>query len=82
MKVDLIHNVVHNNMVQDVLSEREKFQAMSSIIIQVANVYRWKKLVREQKGGYINYPEAQKLLGELRKGKALKEVRLVDGLVK
>jgi hypothetical protein len=31
---------------------------------------------------YINYPEAQKLIGELRKGKALKEVRLVDGLFK
>ena len=37
----------------------------------------WK--IRE---GYINYPEAQKLLGELRKGKAFKEVRLVDGLFK
>jgi hypothetical protein len=32
--------------------------------------------------GYINYPEAQKLLGKLRKGKALKEVKLVDGLLK
>jgi hypothetical protein len=40
MKVDLIHIVGHNNMVQDVLSEREKFQAMSTIIILVANVYR------------------------------------------
>jgi hypothetical protein len=30
----------HNNMVQDVLSEREKFQAMSTIIILVANIYR------------------------------------------
>jgi hypothetical protein len=39
MKVDLIHIVGHNNMVQDVLSEREKFQAMSTIIILVANVY-------------------------------------------
>jgi hypothetical protein len=40
MKVDLIHIVGHNNMVQDVLSEREKFQTMSTIIILVANVYR------------------------------------------
>jgi hypothetical protein len=31
---------------------------------------------------YINYPETQKLIGELRKGKALKKVRLVDGLFK
>ena len=32
--------------------------------------------------GYINYPEAQKLLGELRKIKVLEEVKLVDGLFK
>jgi hypothetical protein len=32
--------------------------------------------------GYINYPEAQRLLGELRKGKTFKEVKLVDGLLK
>ena len=32
--------------------------------------------------GYINYPETQKLLGELRKRKVLKEVKLVDGLFK
>jgi hypothetical protein len=32
--------------------------------------------------GYINYPEAQRLLGELRKGKVLKEVMSVDGLLK
>ena len=37
----------------------------------------WK--IRE---GYINFPEVQKLLGELCKGKALKEVRLVDVLFK
>ena len=32
--------------------------------------------------GYISYPEAQKLLGELPKGNKLTEVRLVDGLFK
>jgi hypothetical protein len=32
--------------------------------------------------GYIDYSEAQRLLGELRKSKALKEVKLVDGLLK
>ena len=30
----------------------------------------------------MNYPEAQRFLGELHKGKALKEVKLVDGLLK
>jgi hypothetical protein len=38
MKVDLIHNVGHKNMVQDELSERKKFQAISTIQILVANV--------------------------------------------
>jgi hypothetical protein len=32
--------------------------------------------------GYANDPEAQIFLGELRKGKALKEIKLVDGLLK
>jgi hypothetical protein len=32
--------------------------------------------------GYINYTEVQMLLGELGKGKTLKEVKLVDGLLK
>jgi hypothetical protein len=32
--------------------------------------------------GVLNYPRAQKFLGELRNGKALKEVRLVNGLFK
>ena len=40
MKVDLIHKVGHNNMVRDMLSEREEFQAMTTIQILVANVCR------------------------------------------
>ena len=32
--------------------------------------------------GYLKDPKAQRLLGELCKGKALKEVKLVDGLLK
>jgi hypothetical protein len=36
----------------------------------------------QDKGGVHKLPEVQKLLGELRKGKALKNVRLVDGLFK
>jgi hypothetical protein len=48
----------------------------------VANVSGQKELVCKIREGYINYPEAQKLLGEVRKGKALKEVRLEDGLFK
>jgi hypothetical protein len=40
MKVDLIHNVGHNNMVRNVLNERKEFQTMSTIQILVANMYR------------------------------------------
>lgn len=36
----------------------------------------------EMKKRYINDPRAQRFLGKLYKGKALKEVKLVDGLVK
>ena len=35
--------------------------------------------IREE---YINYIEVQRLLGEFCKGKTLKEVKLVDGLLK
>ena len=31
---------------------------------------------------YINYPKAQRFLGEFRKGKTLKEVKLMNGLLK
>jgi hypothetical protein len=41
-----------------------------------------KNMSRNTKEGYIDYPKAQRLLGELRKGKALNEVKLVDGLFK
>jgi hypothetical protein len=51
MKVDMIHNVGHNNMVRDVLSERKKFQAMSTIQILVANVCRGWELVMQDKEG-------------------------------
>jgi hypothetical protein len=39
-------------------------------------------LLQNTREGYIDYPKAQRLLGELRKGKAFKEVKLVDGLFK
>lgn len=34
------------------------------------------------KEGYIKDPKAQRLLGELRTGKKLKKIKLVDGLLK
>jgi hypothetical protein len=38
MKVDLIHKAAHDNMMQDELSEWKDFQAMSTIVILMANV--------------------------------------------
>ena len=41
-----------------------------------------KKMLCKIREGYINNPEAPRLLGEFRKGKAFKEVKLVNGLLK
>jgi hypothetical protein len=46
-------------MMQDELSEWKDFQAMSTIVILMANVCQWKKLVIQDEGGYIYYPEVQ-----------------------
>ena len=40
VKVSLIHKVAHDNMVRDMLSEQKIIQAMTIILILVANVYR------------------------------------------
>ena len=70
------------NVVPDALSRREEFQAMRTIqtlwLMCAGEGNLWCK-IRE---GYINYPEAQKLLDELRKSKVLKEVKSVDRLFK
>ena len=82
MKVNLIHKVDHNNMVRNMLSggRSSKQWAPSKFLwlMFVSKDNLWWK-IRE---GYINYPKSQKLVGELRKGKALKEIKLVDGLLK
>ena len=63
------------------LSEWEVCKAMSIIWIIVANVYRIQRRMMEHKGGYVNYPKAQRFLDEFCKGKVLKEVRLVNELL-
>jgi hypothetical protein len=47
-------------------------------MLEVTERYLWCK-IRE---GYLYHPEAQGLLGDLCKGKALKEVKLMDELFK
>ena len=80
--MDLIHKLNHDNMVPDTLSRREEFQAMSTIQT-LWLVYKGKgDLQRKTKKWYINDPKAQRLPSELRKERAFKDVKLVDGFLK
>ena len=82
MNVDLIHKPGRDNVVPNALSRREEFHTMSTIQA-LRLMYKGEgNLQRKIREGYLKDPEAQRLLGELRKGKALKEVKLVDGLLK
>ena len=82
MNVDLIHKPGSDNVVSDALSRREEFQAMSTIQA-LRLIYKGEgNLQRKIREGYLKDPEAQRLLGDLPKGKVLKEVKLVDGLLK
>ena len=82
MNVDLIHKPGCDNVVPDVLSRWEEFHAMSMtqalrLMYKGERNLKWK--IREE---YLKDLEAQRLLGELRKGKALRKDKLVDGLLK
>ena len=82
MNVDLIHKPGRDNVVPDALSRREEFQAMSTTQV-LRLMYKGEgDLERRIREGYMKDPEAQRLLGELRQGKKLKEIKLVDGLLK
>ena len=82
MNVDLIHKPSHDNVAPDVLSRREEFHAMS-MTQALQLMYKGEgNLQRKIREWYLKDPEAQRLLGELCKGRALKEVKLVDGLLK
>ena len=82
MNVNLIHRPCRDNVVLDTLNRREGFQTMSTTQT-LRLIYKGKgNSQRKIREGYINNPKAQRLLGELCKGKALKEVKLLDGLLK
>ena len=74
MKMDLIHKPDRGNVVPDALSRHEEFKAIRTIqtlwLIFTGEENLWCKI----QDGYITYPKAQKLLGELRKSKVLEEV--------
>lgn len=82
MNVDLIHKPGRDNVVPDALSRKEELHAMSTTQV-LRLMYRgegnWERRIRE---GYMKDPEAQQMLGDLRKGKKLKEIKLVNGLLK
>ena len=82
INVDLIHKLGRDNMVPDALSRWEDFHAMSTTQV-LRLMYKGEgNLQRKIREGYFKDPKAQRLLGELYKGKALKEDKLVDGLLK
>ena len=82
LNVELIHKLGRDNLVPDALNRRKEFQAMS-MTQTLRLIYKSERdLQRTVREGYINDPKAQRLLGELRKGKALKEIKLVNGLLK
>ena len=82
MHVDLIHKSGRDNVMPDALSRHKEFQTMSTTQTLWLMYKGERDLQRKIREGYINEPEAQSLLGELRKGKALKEVKLLDVLLK
>ena len=71
MKVGLIHKPDRGNVVPNVLSRQEEFQAMRTIqtlwLMSTGEGNLWCKI----QDRYINYLEAQRLLGELCKSKML-----------
>ena len=82
IKVNLIHNLEHGNVVSDALSRREEFQAMRTIqtlwLIFIGERNLWCKIQE----GDINYPELQRFQGEFCKSKVLTKGKLVDRLFK
>ena len=77
MNVELIHKPGRDNVVS-ALSRREEFQGMNTSK-SLWLMYKGEcDLHRKLREGYANDPEVQIFLGKLRKGKALKEVKLVD----
>ena len=77
----LIHKSGHDNVVPHALNKREAFQAMSTTQTLWLMYKGEGDLQCKLRKGYINHPEPQSLLVKLRKGKALKEVKLMDGLL-
>ena len=82
MNVESIHKPGRDNVVFDALNRREEFQGLC-MTYTLRLMYKGEgDLQRKLREGYINDPEAQWFLGELSKGKTLKDIKLVNGLLK
>ena len=82
MNVDLIHKPRRDNVVLNALSRQEELQAMSTTQV-LRLMYKGKgDLERRIKEEYMKDPKALRLLAELRNGKKLKNIKLVDSLLK
>ena len=74
--MELIHKASCNNVVPNALSRWEKFVEMSTTQTLWLIYKGERNLQCKLKEGYINDLETQRLLGEISKSKALKEVKL------
>ena len=82
MNIDLIHKPGRDNEMPDALSRKEEFHAMSTTQA-LRLIYKGEgNLERKIMEGYMKDPEAQRLLGELRQRKKLKDIKLTNGLLK
>ena len=78
MNVGLIHKPNHDNVVPDALNKYKEFEALNTTQTLWLMYKGHKDLQRHIREGNVNNPQAQRLLGKPRKGKALKEVKLLD----
>lgn len=81
MNVELIHKPGREKVVPDALSRQDELQALN-MTQTLWLVYKGERnLQHKSREVYINNLKTQRLLGELRKGKALKKVKLVKRLL-
>ena len=82
MNVDLIHKPDRDELVPDALNRKEEFHIISTTQV-LRLIYKGKEnLERKIREGYMKDLKAQRLLGELRQGKRLRDIKLANGLLK
>jgi hypothetical protein len=82
MNLDLIHKLGRDNVIPDALSRQEELQVVTTTQVLRLTYKDKGGLEQRIRKGYMKDPKAQRLLAELRANKKLKEIKLVDGLLK